>query len=83
MLCVNVVLIPDDRLHISSCKINVIRELSMLISTGSANILCASGNHKFSVILIPYCILRMNFLLFGNGQNCLKKVNMFKTTTLS
>lgn len=81
MLYVNVVLIPDDRLHISSCKINVIRELSMLISTGSANILCASGNHKFSLILIPYSILRINYLFFGSGQSCLEKVNIF--TTLS
>lgn len=83
MLYINVVLIPDDRLHISSCKINIIRELSMSISTGLANTLCASGNHKFSVILIPYSILKINYLLFGNGKSCLEKVNMFKTTTLS
>lgn len=55
----------------------------MSISTGLANTLCASGNHKFSVILIPYSILKINYLLFGNGKSCLEKVNMFKTTTLS
>lgn len=55
----------------------------MSISTGLANTLCASGNHKFSVILITYSILKINYLLFGNGKSCLEKVNMFKTTTLS
>lgn len=78
MLYVNVVLIPDDRLYMSSCKINAIRGLSMLISTSSANIFCASGNHKFSAILTPYSILRINYLLFGNRKSCLKKVKCLK-----
>lgn len=73
VLYVNVAVIPDDRLHVSSGrdlqkevlgelfkKINVIRELSMLVSAVSANILCASAYHKFSLMLITYYILKMN-----------------------
>lgn len=61
MLNVNVVIIPDDRFHIPSCrvvgktsegclkKINVIKELAVLISTGSADtILCICQSLIFS-----------------------------------
>lgn len=61
VLNVNVVIIPDDRFHIPSCrvvgktsegclkKINVIKELAVLISTGSADtILCICQSLIFS-----------------------------------